>query len=139
MIPVDAFQAGVRAALLADPVISQHVVPAHIRVGTMRPDQLPSIIIGNTRANILGRSAGGQIVAEVSLMLSVYASNTGEDDADHTLGPSAFVALMDAPTMHGISVDAWERPSIIMHDQAAAVGHARQDIISLRAVIRWHD
>lgn len=46
---------------------------------------------------------------------------------------------MDAPPMQGLSVDQWERPSIIMHDQAAAVGNASQDIISLRAIIRWHD
>lgn len=139
MIPVDAFQAGVRAALLADPVIAQHVDPAHVRVGTLRPAQLPAIIISPTRANILGRASGGQIVAEVSLLVSVYASNTGEDDADHTLGPSAFTTLMDVPTMQGLTVDQWERPSIIMHDQAAAVGNASQDIISLRAIIRWHD
>lgn len=139
MIPVDAFQAGVRAALLADPVIAQHVAPDQVRMGSVRPAQLPAIIISPTRANILGRASGGQIVAEVSLLVSVYASNTGEDDAAHTLGPSAFVALMDAPTMHGLAVDQWEHPSIIMHDQAAAVGNASQDIISLRAIIRWHD
>lgn len=139
MIPIDSFQAGVRAALLADPVIAQHVDPAHVRVGTLRPAQLPAIIISPTRANVLGRASGGQIVAEVSLLVSVYASNTGDDDAAHTIGPSAFLALLDAPTMHGLSVDQWERPSIIMHDQAAAVGHARQDIISVRTIIRWHD
>lgn len=139
MIPIDSFQAGVRAALLADPVIAQHVDPDHVRVGTLRPAQLPAVVISPTRANVLGRASGGQIVAEVSLLVSVYASNTGEDDADHTLGPSAFTTLMDAPAMHGLAVDQWERPSITMHDQAAAVGNASQDIISLRAVIRWRD
>lgn len=139
MIPVDAFQAGVRAALLADPVIAQHVAPDHIRMGRVRPAQLPAIIISPTRSEILGRASGGQIVAEVSLLISVFASNAGDDEAAQTLGPSAFVALMDAPMMHGLDVDSWERPSIIMHDQAADVGNALHHIISLRAVIRWRD
>lgn len=139
MIPVDSFQSAVRATLLADPVISQHVAPAHIRIGTVRPEQLPAIIISPTRANILGRAAGGQIVAEVSLLVSVYASNTGEDYTSHTLAPSAFVAFLDAPQMHGLWIDEWERPSIITHDQAASVGNASHSVISLRAVIRWHD
>ncbi|MFN3312808.1 MAG: hypothetical protein ACK46Q_05005 [Hyphomonas sp.] len=139
MIPTNTFQDAVKAMLLADPVIAQHIAPAHIRIGTVRPTQLPAIIISPTRANILGRAAGGQIVAEVSLLVGVYASNTGEDDTSHTLGPSAFVALMDAPKASGFQIDEWERPSVIFHDQAASVGNASHNIISLRAVIRWFD
>lgn len=139
MIPVDAFQSAVRAALLADPVIAQHVDPAHVRVGTVRPNQLPAIIIGTTRANILGRAAGGQIVAEVSLLVSVFARNDTDDEVSHTLAPSAFVALMDAPRMHGLEVDSWERPFLTFADQAASIGNASHGAVSLKAIIRWHD
>lgn len=139
MIPVDALQAAIRARLLADPIIGQHVAPHHLRVGTVRPVQLPAILIAPTSSEILGRASGGQIVAEVNLMLHVWASTENDLNVAQEIGAAAFVAMLDAPTATGFAVDSWERPHMVWSDQSAAIGNAAHGAISLRAVIRWRD
>lgn len=139
MIPVDALQAAIRARLLADPVVSQHVAPHHVRVGTVRPAQLPAIMIAPTRSQILGRASGGQIVAEVSLMLHVWASTENDQNIAQQIGAAAFIAMLDAPAAAGFAFDSWERPHMVWSDQSAAIGNAAHGAISLRCVIRWRD
>lgn len=139
MIPVDALQAAIRARLLADPVISQHVAAHHVRAGTVRPVQLPAILIAPSRSEILGRASGGQIVAEVSLMLHVWASTEDEQNVAQQIGAAAFVSMLDAPAASGFAFDSWERPHMVWSDQSAAIGNAAHGAISLRAVIRWRD
>lgn len=139
MIPVDAFQAAVRAALLSNPVIRQHVAPEHIRVGTMRPAQLPSIVISPTRANVLGRAGGGQIVADVRCIVHVLVSNDSGSSVTQDIGAAAFMALMDAPIAQGLEIDDWERPIITWADQSVSIGNASHGAIALSAIIRWHD
>lgn len=139
MIPVDAFQSAVRAKLLADPVIAQHVAPDHIRIGTVRPRQLPAILIAPTSSEILGRAAGGQIVAETSCIVHLWVSTEDNSNTAQEIGAAAFMALLDAPQTHGFEVDSWERPFITWFDQTATIGNAAKGAIALRAIIRWHD
>ena len=139
MIPVDALQTAIRTRLLADPIIGQHVAAQHVRVGTVRPVQLPAILIAPTRSEILGRASGGQIVAEVSLMLHVWASTENDLNVAQDIGAAAFVAMLDAPAATGFAVDSWERPHMVWSDQSAGIGNAAHGAISLRAVIRWRD
>ncbi|TGN68276.1 DUF3168 domain-containing protein [Paracoccus liaowanqingii] len=138
MIPVDAFQTAVRVVLLADPVISQHVAPAHIRVGTLRPAQMPALIIAPTRSEILGRASGGQIVAELRAMMHVWASADDDSNVAQTLGAAAVMALLDAPRGPGFAVDDWERPALVWTEDPG-VGGAAHGAIAMRAVIRWKD
>lgn len=139
MIPVEAFQDALKVKLLADPVIAKHVAPAHIRVGTLRPTQLPAIVISPTRASILGRASGGQIVAELRAMLHVWTKAEGDHDAAQDISSAAVMALMDAPKATGFAVDDWDRPALVWTDQAAGVSSTSTGAIGLRAVIRWCD
>lgn len=138
MIPTLAFQESVRARLLADPVIRQHVDPRHIRAASMQPEQLPAIHLSPTRAEILGRASGNQLVAEVSMMVSLWAIQDGSETAEN-IAAAAFVALLDAPAAIGFSFDEWQRPSIVFSDHAISVANASSAAISLQAVIRWHE
>ncbi len=137
MIPTLALQEAVRARLLADPVIAQHVEPARIRMASVRPEHLPAIHLSPTRTNILGRASGGQIVAEVSQLLHVWAVQDGSGTAE-SIAAAAMLALMDAPQALGFAFDEWERPTLVWSEQPAFDG-AAHGAISLRAVIRWRE
>lgn len=138
MIPTMQFQEAVRARLLADPVIAQHVRPEHIRAGSVRPDQLPAILITPTQTEIRGYAAGGQIVAEVRLMLHSFSASA-EIETGMEVAAAAVVALLDAPMATGFEIDEWERPFLTWADQAAHLADTSHAAIALRAVIRWHE
>lgn len=138
MIPGLSLQGAVRAKLLADQTINMLVPPERIRAGDMRPAEFPAIVLSPTRTEIKGRAAGGQIVAEVALMLHVWAINDGSATGEE-IAAAAFVALLDAPEAEGFEVDSWERPHLTWVDQAPAVSNASHGAISLRATIRWRE
>lgn len=140
MIPTLALQEAVRARLLADPMIVQHVEPARIRMAAVRPEQLPAIHLSPTRTSILGRASGGQIVAEVSQLLHLWAVQDGSGTVEQ-IAAAAVLALMDAPEAKGFAFDAfdafdaWDRPVLVWSDQPGLDG-AAHGAIALRAVIR---
>lgn len=138
MIPSLALQGAVRRRLLSDPVISMLVEPNNIRSGDMRPADFPAIVLSPTRTEILGRAAGGQIVAEVQLMLHIWCVNDGSGTGER-IAANAFTALLDAPEAEGFEVDSWERPTLVWVDQAGSVGNASHGAIALRATIRWRE
>lgn len=138
MIPTLATQEAIRARLLADPVIAQHVEPARIRMASIRSEQLPAIHLSPTQTEILGRASGGQIVAEVRAMVHLWALQDGSGIAED-LAASASVALMDAPPANDFFIDEWDRPHLVWSDQNPAIAHCSQGAISLRAVIRWRE
>lgn len=138
MIPTLALQEAVRARLLADPVIAQHVDPSRIRMAAIRPEQLPAVHLSPTQTEILGRASAGQIVAEVRAMVHLWAVQDGSGTAEN-IAASAMVALMDAPQPKGFDFDSWERPHLVWSDQSAAIANCSHAAISLRAIIRWHE
>lgn len=137
MIPTLALQEAVRARLLADPMIAQHVEPARVRMAAIRPEQLPAIHLSPTRTEILGRASGGQIVAEVSQILHVWAVQDGSGTVEQ-ITAATVLALMDAPEAKGFAFDAWDRPTLVWSEQPGLDG-AAHGAISLRAVIRWRE
>lgn len=137
MIPTLALQEAIRARLLADPVIAQHIEPARIRMGAIRPEQLPAIHLSPSRTEILGRASAGQIVAEVSQLLHLWAVQDGSGTVE-AVAAAAMLALMDAPDTQGFDFDAWDRPILVWSEQPAFDG-AAHGAISLHAVIRWHE
>lgn len=137
MIPTLAVQEAIRARLVDDATIALHVEPARIRAASVRPEQLPAIHLSPSRTEILGRASGGQIVAEVSQLLHVWAVQDGSGTAE-SIAAAALVTLMDAPDAQGFDFDSWERPALVWSEQPAFDGAAHA-AISLRAVIRWHE
>lgn len=138
MIPTLALQEAIRARLLSDPVVAQHVEPPRIRMAAIRPEQLPAIHLSPSRTEILGRASGGQIVAEVAQMVHVWAVQDGSGTAE-SIAAAAMVALLDAPQAKGLDFDAWERPRLVWSDQSPAIANCAYGSISLRAVIRWRE
>lgn len=136
MIPALALQGAIRAALIADPTIAVLVPADRIRAGDMRPTDLPALVLTPTRTEILGRAAGGQIVAEVQAIVAIWAINDGSDTGAQ-IAAAAVMALMDAPEAEGFTVDHWDRPHLVWADQAASVANASYGAIKLRATIRW--
>lgn len=137
MIPTLALQEAVRAGLLADPVIAQHIEPARIRAASVRPEQLPSIHLSPTRTDILGRASGGQIVAEVSQLLHVWAVQDGSGTVEQ-IAAAGVLALLDAPEAKGFAFDTWDKPTLVWSDQPGLDG-AAHGAVALRAVIRWRE
>lgn len=134
--PTLALQIAVGDALAAAPGVITHVAPERIRTGSIRPETMPAIVLGDGKLAILGRASGGQIVAEVQMMLHIWALADGSDVAQAIAG-AALMSLLDAPAASEFSVDEWDRPALAWvpdPDPARAHSHAA---ISLRAVIRW--
>lgn len=138
MIPSLALQAAVRAELVNDPYITERVAPEHIRSGEVRPDQFPAILLLPTRTEILGRAAGGQIVAEARILLNIWAHNDGTEIGPE-IAAGVFTALMDAPEAEGFEVDSWDRPNIVWFDSSVSVPNACHGTVALRAQIRWRE
>lgn len=134
--PSLALQTAIGDALAAAPAVTAHVAPMRIRTGMIRPETMPAIVLGAGNVAILGRGAGGQIVAEVRMMLHVWAVEDGSDVAQEIAGV-VLAVLMDAPAGNGFWFDEWDRPALAwVPDPDPAQSHTHA-AISLRAVIRW--
>lgn len=134
MIPVESLQAAIRSALLTDATISAHIAPDRIRTGHIRAGQVPAIILGQIRSEIMGHAAGGQIIAEAGLMLHVLTAP--EDEQADLVAGAACRAMMDAPPVEGLAIDAWERPAMTW---TLGPDETRQAAIRLQVSIRWID
>ncbi|AGT09270.1 tail completion protein gp17 [Paracoccus aminophilus] len=134
--PSLALQTAVGDALAASPAVTAHVAPERIRAGSIRPEFMPAILLPAGNVEILGRAASGQTVAEVSLILHLWAVQDSSDVAQEIAG-AVLAVLMDAPPAAGFWFDEWDRPSLAWvpdPDPAQSHSHAA---IKLRAVIRW--
>ena len=134
--PSLALQTAVGDLLAATPGVVAHVTPARIRAGVIRPEFMPAILLGAGNVAVLGYASGGQIVAEVRMMLHLWAADDGSDVAQEVAG-AVLMALMDAPPAEGFWFDEWDRPALAWvpdPDPAQSHSHAA---IKLRAVIRW--
>ncbi|MBL4928003.1 DUF3168 domain-containing protein [Fuscibacter oryzae] len=134
--PTLALQTAVRAVLITSPTIVQHIAPERIRAGAIRPEHMPSIVMTPGRVEVRGRASGGQIVAEVALMLHLWAVEDGSEVAQEIAG-GVLAALMDAPPADGFAIDEWARPDLAwLSDPDPARSHTHA-AIALRAVLRW--
>jgi hypothetical protein len=134
--PSLALQTLIGDRLAADPFVTAFVEPLNIRAGAIRPDNLPAIVVSPARVAVLGRAAGGQIVAEVRALLHIWAVEDGSTVAQAVAG-AVLAAMMDAPAAVGFSIDAWDRPELVwMRDPDPARSYT-QGTVALRAVLRW--
>lgn len=136
MDPTLALQTLIGDRLAADPAITAHVDPLNIRASSIRPSNTPAIILAPARVQLLGHASGGQIVAEVRMMLHVWAVEDGSTVAQ-AVAAAVMAALIDAPSTDGFAIDAWERPELVWgRDPDPALTHTR-GTVALRAVLRW--
>lgn len=136
MDPTLALQTLIGDRLAADPAILTHVDPVNIRASSIRPGNTPAIILAPARVQLLGHAAGGQIIAEVRMMLHVWAVEDGSTVAQ-AVASAVLAAMMDAPRADGFAIDQWERPELVWgRDPDPALTHTR-GTVALRAVIRW--
>lgn len=102
----------------------------------IRLEAMPAILLGAGNVDVLGRASGAQLVAEVRMMLHLWAVDDGSDVAQEIAG-AALLALMDAPPSEGFAFDEGDRPAMAwVPDPDSAQSHIHA-AIKLRAVIRW--
>ena len=75
--PVLALQTAIHDHLVGAASVTTLVDPLNIRVGSGRPENLPSIMIHDGTAMMHGRAAGNQFVASVFIDLHVWALEDG--------------------------------------------------------------
>lgn len=138
--PSLALQSAVRATLIAAPDVLALVPADQVRAGSTRPDRFPTIILADGQTIYLGRAAGGQHVARVTLDANIWAVEDGADTA-RAIGFAVLNALIAPPDLAvlvaGSDVDDWTPPRLLwirdpQPDQAYTHG-----LLSLEAVIRW--
>ncbi|WP_151720654.1 tail completion protein gp17 [Gemmobacter serpentinus] len=106
--PSFALQDLIGDTLVADPAITLHVGPLNIRAGSIRPGNTPAIVLAPSQVKFLGHAAGGQIVAEVRVLLHLWTVEDGSTVAQAVAG-AMLAALMDAPKAEGFAIDEWDR------------------------------
>lgn len=136
MDPTLALQTLIGDRLAADPAIIAHVDPVNIRAGSIRPDNLPAIVLAPARVRVLGHGAGRQVMAEVGMFLHLWTPEDGSTVAQAVAG-AMLAALMDAPAATGFSIDEWERPELVWGRDPDPARSYTQGTVALRAVLRW--
>lgn len=134
--PSLALQTLVGDLLAADPRIIAHVDPVNIRAGSIRPDNLPAIVLSPARVAFLGHASGGYVMAEVRAMLHLWAVEDGSAVAQAVAG-AAMLALMDAPRPDGFAIDEWDQPELVWMRDPSPERSYTHGTIALRAVLRW--
>lgn len=118
------------------PAVTAHVAPINIRSGTARPENLPCVILSPARVAFLGHAAGGQMVAEVRVILNIWAVEDGSAKAEAIAG-AVMMALMDAPKATDFEIDEWDRPALTWSRDPDPAQVRTHGILGLRAVLRW--
>lgn len=134
--PSIEFQTAIRAALIGNSAVTDLVPADHIRVGSTRPDKLPTIILTNHQLVHLGRASGGWFMTRVYTDLHVWSIENGADMA-RQIGTAVSVALWDAPASETVGIDAYERPGFRFvrdPDPERAYCHG---VGTVEGVIRW--
>ncbi len=134
--PTLALQAAIGNLLATTPAVTGHVDPANIRGGPMRPDDFPSILMGNGQTIFLGNASGSQYVARVFLTIHIWAVEDGADTA-RAIGFAVMNALKQAPEAEGFAIDEFGLPSISwMRDPNPAQSYTH-GVMTVEAVMRW--
>jgi hypothetical protein len=135
--PSVAFQTAVRQHLIADTTVTALVQPANVRAGSTRPDKQPCIILAGASTQYLGRAAGDQHMARVSLDLHIWAIEDGADTAK-AIGFAvcrSIAAMLDE--QDGFAIDELDQPRMIwLRDPQPELAYTH-GVLDLEAVIRW--
>lgn len=135
--PALAFQTAVRSALIASTDVVALVPPENIRAGAVRPERLPSVVLGDARTEYLGCASGSQRLARVFLSLHIWAVEDGADTA-RQIGVAVHGALefgpQDTPDM---ALDEWQEPRVIWLRDPKPELSLTHGVMTLEAVCRW--
>lgn len=132
--PTLALQNALYDHLAGDPAITALVDQMNIRAGSTRPDNLPSIIIGEGRTIMNGRASGSQFVAGVFLDVHIWAQEHGLSRVK-TIGAAVARRLMDWPATTGFELDEFRHVRTVWpRDPEPDFGHG---VLSVDAVMRW--
>ena len=134
MEPLLALRTAVRAALIADPAVTALVPADRIRAGWVREGEASAILLRDVGVDYLGRAAGGQLLAEATLDLHVWADGA---DLAQRIGGAVVRRLFDAPAVDGADVDRWSRPGTLAWIASGADGEMAHGAATLSAVLRW--
>ena len=132
--PLLALRTAVRAALVGDPRVSALVPGERVREGWVRADEASAITLRDGQTIFLGRAAGGQLLARLSLYLDLWSADA---DAAQRLGGAVAACLFDAPDVPGLGLDDWSRPAFTWMrdpDPARSMTHGAA---VLDCVARW--
>lgn len=134
MTPDLEFMSAVRGALV--PALDGLVAPEAIRAGGVRPETFPAVVMSLPSVEIEGRASGNQTVAELDMLLHIWAA---DDDAElaQSIGAAVRRALMDAPLCEAIRFDGWDRPRMTW--VADPANEALHGAVSLSCVARWRE
>lgn len=134
--PSIEFQTALRAGLIANPAVSALIPAEHIRAGSTRPGNLPTIILANPQTINLGRASGDWLMTRVFLDLHVWALADGADMA-RQIGTAVSVALWDRPHSATVGIDSYQRPSFrYMRDPDPEIAYCH-GVGTVEGVIRW--
>ncbi|WP_265519492.1 DUF3168 domain-containing protein [Nitratireductor luteus] len=134
--PTLALQTAIRSALIASSEVAALVPAAHIRAGSTRPDNLPSIIMSGGQTIFLGNASGSQYIARVFLDLHVWALEDGSDTAK-AIGFAVCNTLKEAPDAAGFSFDEFGLPAVRwMRDPDPEISYTH-GVLTVEAVMRW--
>ena len=134
--PTLALQTLIGDLLAADPAITAHVDPLNIRASLIRPNNTPAIVLAPARVTLFGHASGSQIVAEVRMLLHIWAVEDGSTVAQ-AVAAAVLAALMDAPRADDFAIDQWERPELVWGRDPDPARAYTQGTVALRAVLRW--
>lgn len=134
MQPDLALQAAVRSKLVT--ALAGLVDPLAIRAGGVRPEAFPAVVLGLPSTEIMGRASGGQIVADLDMLLHIWVRH---DDAEaaQQIGAAILRALLDAPESDVLRFDGWNRPRLAW--VADPHNEALHGAVSLSCIARWRD
>lgn len=135
--PSVAFQTAVRQHLIADATVTALVQPDRIRAGSTRPDKMPCVILADASTQYLGRAAGDQHMARVSLDLHIWAIEDGADTAK-AIGFAVCRSIVAMSDQQGsFEIDELDQPRMIwLRDPQPELAFAH-GILDIEAVIRW--
>jgi hypothetical protein len=132
--PSLALQTAINARLTSTSAVVVLVGTDQIRTGSMRREQLPSIIMAGSQIEYLGYNAGKQYSARVWLDLHIWALDAGSDMAK-SIGFAVHSALLAPLSMVDCSLDFFEAKNIRwLRDPDPDFAHG---VLTVEAVIRW--
>lgn len=131
------FQTALRSALIASSAVTALVPVQHIRSGSTRPDRTPCIILANPSTEFLGRAAGSQMLARVSIDLHIWATEDGADTAKLISFAASLAILGMTDEQDGFWIDDLDQPAtIFLRDPQPEISFTH-GVLSVEAVIRW--
>lgn len=132
--PSLALQTAINARLTTTPAVVALVAADQIRTGSMRREQLPSVIMQGAQTEYLGYASGNQYLARVFLDLHIWTLDAGGDMAK-AIGFALHGALLAPLDMVDCAIDFFEAKNVRwLRDPDPDFAHG---VLNVEAVIRW--